>query len=52
MFNLQSLVDFGMISESDRDAVHIVDTAEEAMDIITAGTERILVQTGESTGVR
>jgi uncharacterized protein (TIGR00730 family) len=52
VFNLQSLVDFGMISESDRDAVHIVDTAEEAMDIITAGTERILVQTGESTGVR
>merc|ERR1719161_2658759 len=52
VFNLQSLVDFGMISEGDRDACHIVDTAEEAMDIITAGTERILVQTGESTGVR
>merc|ERR1719197_1457372 len=52
ILNLQSLVDFGMISESDRDAVHIVDTAEEAMDIITNGTEKILVKVGESTGVR
>jgi uncharacterized protein (TIGR00730 family) len=52
VLNLQALVDFGMISEADRDAVHIVDTAEEAMDIITNGTEKILVQTGQSQGVR
>jgi uncharacterized protein (TIGR00730 family) len=52
VLNLQSLVDFGMISEADRDACHVVDTAEEAMEIITRGTEQILVKTGQSAGVR
>merc|ERR1712100_562401 len=50
VLNLQSLVDFGMISEADRDACHIVDTAEEAMEIITAGTGKILAPTASRRG--
>jgi uncharacterized protein (TIGR00730 family) len=52
VFNLQSLVDFGMISEADRDSCHIVDTAEEAMEIITNGCQSILTKTGQSGGLR
>merc|ERR1719498_484091 len=49
VLNLQSLVDFGMISEADRDSCHIVDTAEEAMEIITARTTKILAKTPSKT---
>jgi predicted Rossmann-fold nucleotide-binding protein len=34
VLNFEALVEYGMISEADRDSVNVVDTAEEAMAVI------------------
>jgi uncharacterized protein (TIGR00730 family) len=46
VLSMQALVDFGMISTADRDSCHIVDTAEEAMEVITEGLPGILTHSG------
>lgn len=39
--NWQAFVDYGMISQSDYDSLHFVDTAAEAFKILTEGLENI-----------
>jgi hypothetical protein len=48
VLNFEALVEFGMISEADRDSVQVVDTAEEAMAAITPKLQDLLKQPVEN----